>query len=85
MTTTTDAENLSTPHLSPAGVIQPNGAKLDVPSADLWVAEDGKIKEFNCHINLNLLLNQMRVQSNFASARQSASTVHFSTFIRHGT
>jgi ketosteroid isomerase-like protein len=35
---------------TPAGVIQPTGAKLDIPTADFWYVRDGKIQEFNCHI-----------------------------------
>ncbi len=56
------------PYESPAGVLQPNGAKLDVPGADFWVVEDGKIKQFNCHVSVNILLEQMGVQADFASA-----------------
>src|SRR5215470_10820510 len=39
------------PFETPAGVIQPTGAKLDVPCADFWYVEDGKIKEFNCYVS----------------------------------
>ena len=53
---------------SPAGVIQPNGAKLDIPCADLWYVEDGKIKVFNCYPSLNVMFAQMGVQLDFASA-----------------
>jgi hypothetical protein len=56
------------PYESPAGVLQPNGAKFDVPGADFWVVEDGKIKQFNCHVSVNILLEQMGVQADFASA-----------------
>lgn len=40
----------------------------DVPGADFWVVEDGKIKQFNCHVSVNILLEQMGVQADFASA-----------------
>ena len=53
---------------TPAGVIQPNGAKLDIPCADLWYVENGKIKEFNCYPSLNIMFAQMGVQLDFASA-----------------
>ena len=56
------------PYESPAGVLQPNRAKLDVPGSDLWVVEDGKIKQFNCHVSVNILLEQMGVQADFAAA-----------------
>jgi len=36
------------PFETPEGIIQPTGAKLDIPCADFWYVEDSKIKEFNC-------------------------------------
>ena len=56
------------PYESPAGILKPNGAKLSVPGADFWTVENGKIKQFNCHVNVNILLEQMGVQADFASA-----------------
>jgi hypothetical protein len=56
------------PFETPAGVIQPTGAKLDIPTADLWYIEDGKIKEFNCYVGLSVMLAQLGVQPDFASA-----------------
>jgi ketosteroid isomerase-like protein len=53
---------------TPAGVIQPTGAKLDIPTADFWYIEDGKIKEFNCYVGLSVMLSQLGVQPDFASA-----------------
>jgi len=53
---------------SPACVIKGNRAKLDVPGADFWYVENGKIKEFNCYVNVNVLLEQMGIQPDFASA-----------------
>ena len=54
------------PFESPAGVIQPTRAKLDIPGADFWYVEDGKIKEFNCYVSV--MLEQMGIQPDFASA-----------------
>jgi hypothetical protein len=34
------------PLLTPAGIVQPTGAKIDVPTADLWYLRDGKIETF---------------------------------------
>lgn len=51
---------------SPAGVIKGNGAKLDVPGADFWSVENGKIKDFNWYVNV--MLEQMGIQPDFASA-----------------
>jgi hypothetical protein len=56
---------------SPAGVIKGNRAKLDVPGADFWYVENGKIKEFNCYVNVNVMLEQMGIQPDFASAVRS--------------
>src|SRR5437879_1209588 len=53
---------------SPAGVIKGNSAKLDVPGADFWSVENGKIKDFNWYVNLNVMLEQMGIQPDFASA-----------------
>ena len=53
---------------SAAGVIKGNGAKLDVPGADFWSVENGKIKDFNWYVNVNVMLEQMGIQPDFASA-----------------
>lgn len=56
------------PFQTPAGVIAPTGAKLDIPTADFWYIEDGKIKEFNCYVGVSVMLAQLGVQPDFASA-----------------
>ncbi len=56
------------PFPTPAGVIQPTGAKLDIPTADFWYIEDGKIKEFNCYVGVSVMLAQLGVLPDFASA-----------------
>jgi hypothetical protein len=56
------------PFETPAGVIQPTGAKLDIPTADFWYVRDGKVQEFNCHIGMTTMLAQMGVLPDFASA-----------------
>src|SRR5258706_8184209 len=38
------------PFETPAGVIQPTGAKVDFPTADFWYLRNGKVETFNCHI-----------------------------------
>jgi ketosteroid isomerase-like protein len=63
------------PFETPAGVIQPNGAKLDIPTADFWYLEDGKVKEFNCYVGISVMLAQLGVQPDFASA-VAASSAH---------
>lgn len=51
----------------PGGVIHPTGAKLDVPCADFWYIENGKIKEFNCHVSMDVMFRQMGGKLVFAS------------------
>ncbi|HZN71605.1 MAG TPA: nuclear transport factor 2 family protein, partial [Micromonosporaceae bacterium] len=52
----------------PAGMIQPTGAKLDIPCADFWYVRDGKIQVFNCHIGTTTMFSQLGVRPDFASA-----------------
>jgi hypothetical protein len=40
-------------------VIQPTGAKLDIPTADFWYIRDGKVQEFNCHIGTTTMFAQL--------------------------
>jgi ketosteroid isomerase-like protein len=56
------------PFETPAGVIQPTGAKLDIPAADFWYVRDGKIQEFNCHIGITTMFAQLGVLPDFTSA-----------------
>jgi hypothetical protein len=56
------------PFETPAGVIQPTGAKLDIPTADFWYVRDGRIQEFNCHIGVAAMLAQLGVLPDFTSA-----------------
>jgi len=54
------------PFETPAGVIQATGAKLDIPTADFWYIENGKIKEFNCYVGVSVMLAQLGVYPDFA-------------------
>ena len=65
------------PFPTPAGIVQPTGAKLDIPTADFWYIEDGKIKEFNCYVGISVMLAQLGIQPDFASA-VAASTAEAS-------
>jgi hypothetical protein len=56
------------PFETPAGVIQLTGAKLDIPGADVWYVEGGKIKEFSCTVDRSSMLAQLGVHPDFASA-----------------
>lgn len=56
------------PFETPVGVIQPTGAKLEIPTADFWYVRDGKILQFNCYVGVSVMLAQMGVLPDFASA-----------------
>jgi ketosteroid isomerase-like protein len=53
---------------TPAGIVQPTGAKIDVPTADFWYLRDGKIETFNCYVGYSVMFPQMGVTPDFASA-----------------
>ena len=56
------------PLQTPAGTVQPTGAKIDVPTADFWYLRDGKIETFNCYVGFPIMFAQMGVMPDFASA-----------------
>jgi SnoaL-like protein len=56
------------PFQTPAGVIQPTGAKIDFPTADFWYLRDGKIEVFDCHIAFTTLYAQLGILPDYASA-----------------
>ena len=56
------------PMETPAGVIQPTGAKVNIPCADFFYMKNGKIERFDCYPALNIMLKQMGVPPDFASA-----------------
>ena len=49
------------PLQTPAGVVQPTGAKVDGPCADFWYLRDGKIERFDCYIMFDTMRAQMGV------------------------
>jgi predicted ester cyclase len=53
---------------TPLSVIQPTGARLDIPTADFWYVCDGKVQVFNCHFGMTTMYAQMGVLPDFASA-----------------
>jgi ketosteroid isomerase-like protein len=53
---------------TPAGIVEPTGAKIDVPTADFWYVRDGKIETFNCYVGYSVMFAQMGVMPDFASA-----------------
>jgi ketosteroid isomerase-like protein len=56
------------PLQTPAGIVQPTGARIDVPTADFWYLRDGRIETFNCYVMVSDMLAQMGVMPDFASA-----------------
>ena len=53
---------------TPAGVIQPTGAKVDFPTADFWYLRKGKVEVFDCHIAFTTLFAQLGILPDYASA-----------------
>ena len=47
---------------TPAGIVQPTGAKVDIPCADFWYLRDGKVERFNCYAMVNTMFAQMGVR-----------------------
>ncbi|MCW2855456.1 MAG: hypothetical protein JWR52_1071 [Marmoricola sp.] len=56
------------PFPTPVGILEPTGAKFAIPTADFWHIEGGKIKEFNCYLGVSVMLAQMGIMPDFASA-----------------
>src|SRR6266498_5148388 len=56
------------PFETPAGVIQPTGAKVDIPTADFWYLRNGKVEVFDCHIAFTTLFAQLGILPDYASA-----------------
>jgi predicted ester cyclase len=56
------------PFQTPAGEIQPTGAKIDFPTADFWYLRNGKIEKFDCHIAFTTLYAQLGILPDYASA-----------------
>lgn len=56
------------PMETPAGVIKPTGAKIDIPCADFFYMRDGKIERFDCYPALNIMLTQMGAPPDFTGA-----------------
>ena len=56
------------PFATPAGVIQPTGAKIDIPTADFWYLRNGKVEVFDCHIGFTTMYAQLGVLPDYASA-----------------
>src|SRR3954465_10791788 len=60
------------PFETPAGVIQPTGVKLDIPTADFWYVRDGKVQVFNCHVGTTTMFAQLGILPDFSSAVAAA-------------
>ena len=64
------------PFETPAGVIAPTGAKLDIPTADFWYVRDGKVQVFNCHVGTTTMFAQLGILPDFASAVGASAAGH---------
>jgi ketosteroid isomerase-like protein len=56
------------PLATPAGTIEPTGAKIDVPTADFWYLRNGKVETFNCYVGFSVMFAQLGAPPDFASA-----------------
>ncbi|SEL31218.1 nuclear transport factor 2 family protein [Streptacidiphilus jiangxiensis] len=56
------------PAPTPAGTLKPNGARIDVPTADFWYLKDGKITKFDCFVGYTDMYAQMGVNLDWAGA-----------------
>lgn len=61
---------------TPAGIVQPTGAKIDAPTADFWYLRDGKIEAFNCYVGFSIMFAQMGAPPDFASAVAAPVPAH---------
>ncbi|MFC5007385.1 nuclear transport factor 2 family protein [Dactylosporangium cerinum] len=61
------------PFDTPAGVIKPTGAKIDIPTADFWYLRNGKVEVFDCHIGFTTLYAQLGILPDYASAVAAAA------------
>jgi len=53
---------------TPAGIVRPTGAKVDIPCADFWYLRNGKIERFDCYVMSSTMLAQIGVRPDYASA-----------------
>ena len=60
---------------TPAGVIQPTGAKVNIPCADFFYIRNGKIERFDCYPALNIMFTQMGAPPDFASAVKPSTKI----------
>ncbi|MFB0632321.1 nuclear transport factor 2 family protein [Streptomyces sp. AB3(2024)] len=61
------------PFETPAGVVQPTGARSDIPTADFWYVEGGRAQELNCYVGLSVMPARLGVPPDFAAAVNAAA------------
>lgn len=59
---------------TPAGEIGPTGRRIDVPTADLWYLQGGKVETFNCYNSANVWFTQLGAGPDFESAIEAAAS-----------
>ncbi|WP_045748298.1 ester cyclase [Actinoplanes rectilineatus] len=57
---------------TPVGEIPPTGNRIDVPTADFWFLNEGRIERFDCYNSANVLLAQIGVTPDFTAAIKAA-------------
>jgi len=58
---------------TPAGVLEPTGARINVPTADFFYLRNGKIKTLNCYLTRNNMFAQLGIYPAFAAAVAKAA------------
>jgi ketosteroid isomerase-like protein len=61
---------------TPAGLLQPTGARINVPTADFFYLRDGKIERFNCYITRNIMFAQLGIFPNFAAVVEKTAAAN---------
>lgn len=62
------------PFPTPAGLIPPTGAKVNVPSADFFYLRDGKIQTYNAYVMQNIWFAQIGVHPDLTAAVANSVT-----------
>ena len=56
------------PTQTPAGILKPNGANIEVPTGDFWYLKDGKIQKFDCYVGYTDMYATMGVDLDWQAA-----------------
>ena len=53
---------------TPSGIIQPTGAKVEMPGTDFWYLRDGRVERFDCYVIYTTMYDQIGVKPGSTSA-----------------